>query len=65
MTTVLNSGPQNKDKAARTAAATKPSLPSAPERATTATRREIRTVLVAAHGWPTDAALKPRRGNRR
>lgn len=60
----LNSGLQNKDKAAKAVAAAKPAAPVAPERATAA-RREIRTVLVAAHGWPTDALLTTRRTSRR
>ena len=28
-------------------------------------RREIRTVLVAAHGWPTDAAATAKRRGKR
>lgn len=64
MATVLNSGLQNKDKAAKAVAPAKATVPTAPER-TPAARREIRTVLVAAHGWPTDALLTARRTSRR
>ena len=64
MATALNSGLQNKDKAAKSVAPAKAAAPIAPERAPAA-RREIRTVLVAAHGWPTEALLSPRRTGRR
>jgi len=64
MATALNSGLQNKDKAAKPATPAKAAAQAAPERAPAA-RREIRTVLVAAHGWPTDALLTARRTSRR
>lgn len=64
MATALNSGLQNKDKAAKAVTPTKAAAPTAPDRAPAA-RREIRTVLVAAHGWPTDAVLTTRRAGRR
>lgn len=64
MATALNSGLQNKDKAAKPVAPAKAAAQAAPER-TPAARREIRTVLVAAHGWPTDALLTARRTSRR
>jgi hypothetical protein len=64
MATALNSGLQNKDKAAKAVPATKAAAPASTER-TAAARREIRTVLVAAHGWPTDALATTRRTSRR
>lgn len=64
MATALNSGLQNKDKAAKAVAPAKAAAQTTPERAPVA-RREIRTVLVAAHGWPTDALLSTRRTGRR
>ena len=64
MATALNSGLQNKDKAAKPVAPAQTAVQAAPERMPVA-RREIRTVLVAAHGWPTDALLTTRRTARR
>lgn len=61
--TALNSGLQNKDKTAKAVAPAK-AVPPAPDRVAPS-RREIRTVLVAAHGWPTEALPTSRRTSRR
>lgn len=59
MATALNTGLQNKEKAAKSVDALKINGPA--PAAVPAGRREIRTVLVAAHGWPTEALVPARR----
>jgi hypothetical protein len=59
----LNTGSYDKEKAAQRAVPTAPAGAMPPP--AQASRREIRTVLVSAHGWPTEAAASPKRRNKR